>query len=100
MTTKSDDIVEAVRSAMALAWAEVKPTLTPAPANGKCECGHDEFILITEGVSALYTIRYQTDHWHAWTDGWDDIDDSPIASWLCCRECGNAYSTPDEMDWN
>lgn len=99
MTTTSNDIVQAVRSAMADAWEKIKPTLAPAPENGKCECGHGEFLLITEGVSALYTTRF-TDHWHAWTDGWDDIDDTPLAGWLDCRKCGNAYSSPNDVEWN
>jgi hypothetical protein len=96
----SGSITISVRQAMAKAWSEIADTLPDAPENGRCStCGWGVFVLISEGVAGVYSINYVTDHWHAWTDGWDDIDDSPIAQWIACTSCDTAYGAP-EMDWN
>lgn len=95
----SGSITISVRQAMAKAWDKVQKSLPDAPENGLCSCGHDGFILISEGVAGVYDTHYLTDHWHAYTSGWDDIDDSPIAQWLACTKCDTAYKSP-EMEWN
>lgn len=98
--TTSATLTTAVRQSMAKAWDKIAKTLPPAPEDGRCStCGWGNFILISEGVAGVYNVMYQTDHWHAWTSGWDDIDDSPIAQWLACTSCDTAYQSP-EMDWN
>lgn len=103
MTTKetvsSATVTIGLRQSMAKAWEKVEKTLPDAPEKGICSCGNTTFILISEGVAGVYSTNYTTDHWHAWTNGWDDIDDSPIAQWLACTKCDNAYKSP-EMEWN
>ena len=75
-------------------WEAFSKDVPEAPADAKCKCGESTWTMYEFGYGRSTSITH-TDHWHAYTDGWDDMTEDGHFGLLICSNCDAAYQVPD-----
>lgn len=79
--------------------------LPPAPKDGACShCQDRQYYHIIIGLEQWCTLEVVDEDdtkiwWAGYTDGWDDITEAGLGTYVECQTCHALYRPPKQIDW-
>lgn len=93
------DIEALIQEAVRSIWEGITD-LPPAPENGKCSCGNDQFTLFEHGYVRWSSASKNDGYWVGSSSGMDDFSAEGETQILVCDACDAAYSAPVIEVWS
>jgi hypothetical protein len=100
LATAEGEILKAEQRARFASW--MLPALPNRPAdqddNEERSPWEPEAQIVESGYARWTKLEWQDDHWHAWTDGWDDMSEGGTVEYVQYE--GRAYAMLDNADYD